>query len=47
MIELTTEIEINGTVERVWEALTDFSLYPKWNPLIKKIEGDLKVGECN
>ena len=44
MKELRTEIEINGTIDTVWEVLTDFSLYSEWNPFIKKIEGDLIVG---
>ena len=44
MKELKTEIEINGTVDRVWEVLTNFSSFPEWNPFIKRIEGDLKVG---
>ncbi len=45
MRELRTEIEINGTIDRVWEVLTDFRSFPEWNPFIKKIEGELKVGE--
>ena len=44
MKELRTEIEINGTVDKVWEVLTGFNLYPEWNPFIKRIEGELKVG---
>jgi len=41
---LRTEIEINGTIDRVWEVLTNFSSFFEWNPFIKRIEGDLKVG---
>ena len=44
MKELRTEIEINGSIDKVWQVLTNFSLYPEWNPFIKKIEGNLKVG---
>ena len=44
MRELRTEIEINGTIDKIWEVLTNFSSFPEWNPFIKKIEGDLKVG---
>ena len=44
MRELKTEIEINGSIDAVWEILTDFNSYPEWNPFIKKIEGELKVG---
>ena len=44
MNELKTEIEINGSVDQVWEVLTDFSSFPDWNPFIKKIEGELQLG---
>ncbi len=43
MKELRTDIEIHGTIDQVWDVLTDFSLFPEWNPFIKKIEGDLKL----
>jgi hypothetical protein len=43
MKELKTEIEINGTIDQVWDVLTDFSSFPEWNPFIKKIEGELKI----
>lgn len=43
--ELYTEIEINASPEKVWRILTDFAEYPNWNPLIRKIEGKLAVGE--
>jgi len=44
MKELKTEIDINGTADQVWEVLTDFSSFPEWNPFIKKIEGEFKIG---
>ena len=44
MTELRTEIEINGTAERVWAALMDFSSYPKWNPFVREISGTPTVG---
>jgi len=44
MRELRTEIEINGTMDHVWKVLTDFNSFSEWNPFIKNIEGDLKVG---
>ena len=43
--ELYTEIEINAAPEKVWRILTDFEAYPNWNPFIKKIKGNLAVGE--
>ena len=43
--ELYTVIEINASPEKVWRILTDFAEYPNWNPFIRKIEGNLAVGE--
>jgi hypothetical protein len=45
MKELHSRIEINASEERVWEILTDFASYPQWNPFIRRISGDLEVGE--
>ena len=45
MKELHTEIEIDASAERVWEALTDFSSMGEWNPFIRSLEGEAKVGE--
>ena len=42
--EINTEILINATHEKVWSILTNFDDYPKWNPFIKSINGDVKVG---
>lgn len=39
-----TTIDINATPNQVWEILTDFDQYSEWNPFIKKIEGDIAVG---
>ena len=44
MRELTARIEIDAPPERVWAVLTDFGAYPEWNPFIKKIIGDPKLG---
>jgi hypothetical protein len=45
MKELHSEIEIDASAERVWGVLTDFASYPQWNPFIRRISGELKVGE--
>jgi hypothetical protein len=45
MKELHSEIEIDASAERVWGVLTDFPSYPHWNPFIRRISGDLAVGE--
>ena len=42
--EIKTEIIINATTEKVWAILTDFENYPNWNPFIKYIKGEVKVG---
>ena len=45
MMELRTEIEIQATAERVWELLTDVAGFPRWNPFIRWVKGDLRVGD--
>jgi hypothetical protein len=42
--EIKTEILINATPEKVWTILTNFDNYPNWNPFIKSIKGEVKVG---
>jgi hypothetical protein len=40
MKEYHTDIILNVSADRVWEALTDFSAYPEWNPLVGWLKGD-------
>ncbi len=42
--EIKTEVLINATPEKVWAILTDFENYPNWNPFIKLIKGEVKIG---
>ena len=42
--EIKTEVLINATPEKVWAILTDFENYPNWNPFIKFIKGEVKIG---
>ena len=42
--QIKTSITINATIERIWEILIDVKNYPKWNPFIKSISGDIKEG---
>lgn len=42
---IKTEIVINASKERVWQVLTDFKDYPRWNPFIISIEGELAKGK--
>ncbi len=44
MKQIRKVIEINASGERVRRILTDFEAYPQWNPFIKEISGELKVG---
>ncbi|MNJ86145.1 Polyketide cyclase / dehydrase and lipid transport [compost metagenome] len=43
-MELRTEIVIEATPGKIWGILTAFDRYPDWNPFIKFIEGEQKVG---
>lgn len=42
--QISTEITISATPQKVWSILTDFDNYPRWNPFIKSITGSPKVG---
>lgn len=43
MKEIKTELEIMASSERVWQVLTDFPNFVKWNPVITRIKGEAKV----
>ncbi len=42
--QIKTEIIINATPGKVWSILTKFEDYPNWNPFIKSIKGEVKIG---
>lgn len=42
--QIKTQIMISATPDKVWSVLTDFENHPKWNPFIKSITGEVKVG---
>ena len=44
-IEIKTEILINATPEKVWAIFSNFENYPNWNPFIKSIKGNVKIGK--
>ena len=44
MKELRAEIEIQASDEQIWLLLTDFASFPKWNPFIRWVKGEAKVG---
>ncbi len=43
--EISTEIKINASKEKIWQILTDFEQYSAWNPFIKQINGNVSVNE--
>ena len=43
--ELTSEIEIDATPERIWSILTEFDKFPEWNPFIREISGNVEKGK--
>src|SRR5689334_24080602 len=44
MHELHTEIDIEATPETVWWILTNFAVYPEWNPFIRQVMGVAQPG---
>lgn len=43
--DIRTEIEINASAEKVWQILSDFENFPKWNPFVVKALGQPKADE--
>jgi hypothetical protein len=41
--EIKTELEIMGSSQLVWQVLTDFPNYSKWNPVMVQVKGVAKV----
>lgn len=44
MEEIHTSIGIEAPAASVWKLLTDFAGYPKWNPFITRMAGELRLG---
>ncbi len=44
MREICTEVRIKGSVDRVWECLTNFDSYFEWNPFLRKVTGKPTLG---
>jgi hypothetical protein len=42
--EISTQITINTSPEKIWSLLSYTESYPNWNPFIKSIKGTLAVG---
>ncbi len=45
MNELFTQKDIQATEQKVWDRLMDFGRYPDWNPFIREIKGEPRVGQ--
>ena len=39
------KILINAPLEKVWQALIDVEIYPRWNPFTTRVETTFAVGE--
>ncbi len=44
--ELSSTIDIDAPVERVWLIITNFAAYPQWNRFMQRIRGELIPGRC-
>jgi hypothetical protein len=44
MKTIQTEIIIDTDASKVWSVLMDFEQHPNWNPFIRKISGEQRVG---
>ena len=42
--QLHTSIDIDAPVDHVWQVFSRFEDYPKWNPFVQRIEGQVEVG---
>jgi len=45
MREISTHIDINAGASLVWDILTDFATYRRWNPLVRNILGAAHRGD--
>ncbi len=44
-MEIITSINIRANSEKIWEVLMDFESHSSWNPFIRSIKGEVKVGK--
>lgn len=44
-LDIHTEIVIHAPANKVWAVLLDFDSYGEWNPFMRKIIGEPKVGK--
>jgi hypothetical protein len=41
---IETAIDIAASPRAVWDVLVDFAAYPDWNPFIRRLQGEARVG---
>jgi len=44
MHSIETSVDIEAPPERVWAILSNTVAYPTWNPVIRKLDGEWKLG---
>lgn len=42
--QLSSEIMIDSSAKRVWELITDFEGFSRWNPFIRRASGEVRTG---
>lgn len=42
--KIETSVSIAATPSRVWSILMDFDAYPSWNPFIRSLKGEKRLG---
>jgi len=42
--QIKTEIRIDADPALVWKVFSDFESYPKWNPFVRKLSGQVAEG---
>jgi hypothetical protein len=43
-VDVAVITEVDASAEALWAALTDTATFPKWNPFITRLDGELVVG---
>lgn len=45
MLEISTHVDIDADAALVWDILTDFATYQRWNPLLRSVRGAAHRGD--